>query len=134
MIFYLIRWNYSQAKLYIIKLEKILKIAFTRVAADEMRKPISKELKKARIDLKFEDIIDSNIQFSESRYQDVVNEINGTYQHGYFTSMYILLRKLFENLIIDCLRNYYTHEHIDKYFNTNKRKFHGFDILRKNFN
>lgn len=43
MIFYLIRWNYSQAKLYIIKLEKILKIAFTRVAADEMRKHLLNE-------------------------------------------------------------------------------------------
>jgi len=29
-------WNCSQAKLYIIKLEKILKMAFTKVAADEI--------------------------------------------------------------------------------------------------
>jgi len=43
MIFYLIRWNYFQAKLYIIKLEKILKIAFSRVVADEMRKPLLNE-------------------------------------------------------------------------------------------
>lgn len=83
--------------------------------------------------LKFDRIVDLNFNFEENMYNEIRNEINGTYRKKYFTSMYILIRKLLENLIIDCLRNFYRKKHIDKYFDKNNKRFIVFEILKKNF-
>ena len=48
--------------------------------------------------------------------------------------MYILIRKLLENLIYDCLKKYYGTSNLDKFFNTSKGKHHGFSTLKLNFN
>jgi len=87
-----------------------------------------------KVKLKHELIIDLDVQFQNTLYIEVVEEINGTYKHGFFTSLYVLVRKLLENLLIDCLRKYYTKQLSDKFFDTNKKKFHGFGLLRENFN
>ena len=92
------------------------------------------EISKRKTPLKFKRIIEMDIKFEEQIYQDLLIEINGAYRHYYFASMYILIRKLLENLLIDCLRNYYKEQNISKYFSTGKSRFHGFEKLKENFN
>ncbi len=86
------------------------------------------------ISLKFDRIIDINYLFEENTYNEIRSEINGTYRKKYFNSMYVLIRKLLENLIIDCLRNFYKKKNIDKYFDKKNSRFLVFEILKKNFN
>lgn len=47
--------------------------------------------------------------------------------------MYVLIRKLLENLVLDSLRLFYGTSGSDKYYNSNEGKFLGFNRLRKNF-
>ena len=82
--------------------------------------------------LKYEKIIE-DIDLKDSTYQDVINEINGTYKNHFFTSMYILIRKLLENLLYDCLKKYYGAQHKEMFFNQAENRHHGFGNLRKNF-
>lgn len=82
--------------------------------------------------LKYEKIIE-DIDLKDSTYQDVINEINGTYKNHFFTSMYILIRKLLENLLYDCLKKYYGTQHKEMFFNQAENRHHGFGNLRKNF-
>ena len=48
--------------------------------------------------------------------------------------MYVLIRKLLENLVLDCLRKNYTEQHLDKFFDENIRQFLPFEYLKKNLN
>lgn len=82
---------------------------------------------------KYKKIIE-DIDLEDSIYQDVINEINGTYENHFFTSMYILIRKLLENLLYDCLKKYYGTKNIDIFFNKAKNRHHGFGTLKDNFN
>ncbi len=82
--------------------------------------------------LKYENIIEE-INLNNSIYEEIVNEINGTYSFHFFTSMYILIRKLLENLIYDCLKQYYGVQQINKFYNTAKNHHHGFGTLIENF-
>ncbi len=83
--------------------------------------------------LKFEKIIEE-LNLSDKIYEEIIAEINGTYTDHYFTSMYILIRKLLENLLYDCLKVYYGTQDIDKYYNTTKNQHQGFGTLIDNFN
>ncbi len=85
------------------------------------------------ISLKFDSIIE-DIELEDPKYKEIISEINGTYQDYYFTSMYILIRKLLENLLYDCLKSYYGTTDIDKYYNTGQDRHHGFGTLISNFN
>lgn len=85
------------------------------------------------IPLKYIKIID-DIDFKDTTYQQIINEINGTYNYHFFTSMYILIRKLLENLLYDTLKKYYGTNNIEKFFNKAKKQHHGFGTLRANFN
>jgi len=85
------------------------------------------------ISLKYEIILDE-IDLKSDIYTAVIDEINNTYKFGFFTSMYILIRKLLENMIYDCLKKYYGMTNLDKFFNTDKTQHHGFSKLRLNFN
>ena len=89
--------------------------------------------KSKSISLEF-DLIIEDIDLGDKKYQEVIKEINGTYQDFYFTSMYILIRKLLENLIYDCLKSYYGTRNVDKYFNTGDDRHHGFGTLISKFN
>ena len=88
-------------------------------------------VKKSLATLKFESIIEETI--SDNSYEEVINEINGTYIDNYFASMYIMVRKLLENLIYDCLKKYYDTD-VDKYYNTSNGQHQGFGTLIDNFN
>lgn len=84
--------------------------------------------------LTYDYIIDRNFQFKENIYDEIRNEINGTYRKRYFTAMYVLIRKLLENLLIDCLRIYYEESNSEKFFDENNGRFLTFEVLKKNFN
>lgn len=84
--------------------------------------------------LKYDLIIEPDIKFEDIVYKKVIDEINGAYKHHYFTSMYILIRKLLENLIYDCLKSYYKKENINKFYDEKRNQHHGFGKLLKNFN
>jgi len=79
------------------------------------------------------DIIDLDIFHSEF-YREQVEEINRAYRKGFFTCTYILIRKFIENLLIDCLRDYYTEQNLSRYFNVDKKKFLSLSKLRLTFN
>jgi len=81
---------------------------------------------------KFMKIIEEN-NLSDKIYEEIVAEINGTYNDHYFTSMYIMVRKLLENLLYDCLKKYYGTD-VNKYFNTAKNQHQGYGTLINNFN
>lgn len=90
-------------------------------------------IKKPHItSLKFKKIIEINLQ--DVTYKEVIAEINGTYFHQYFTSMYIMVRKLLENLLYDCLKAYYGTQDVEKYYNTGKNRHQGYGVLIDNFN
>jgi len=96
-------------------------------------KSIIQEIKR-KVDLKFENVIDENIEFEDSQYEIVKTEINQSYNNFLFTSMYILLRKLLENLVYDSLKNFYNDNDTNKYFDTNHNRHHNFSTLIENFN
>ncbi|KKN06932.1 hypothetical protein LCGC14_1072330 [marine sediment metagenome] len=83
--------------------------------------------------LKFDRIIERSIKFNEDVYNAIIREINTSYLHYCFTGMYILIRKLLENLVLDSLRLFYSTSGVDKYYNSHENKFLGFNRLRKNF-
>lgn len=66
-------------------------------------------------------------------YNKLVEEINSVYREGHAISISILIRKLFENLIIDILRKKYGTKELNLYFNPSKGRFNDFSILLKNF-
>ena len=88
---------------------------------------------KIKTPLNFDRIVERDIKFSVNTYNAIIREINTTYLHYCFTAMYILVRKLLENLVLDSLRLFYTTSGSDKYYNSNTGKFLGFSRLRENF-
>lgn len=83
--------------------------------------------------IKFDRIIDEVLSL-DPIYLEVVDEINATYKNFLFTSMYILIRKLLENLLYDCLKLYYGMSKSDIFFNQSKGRHHGYGTLIENFN
>ncbi len=81
--------------------------------------------------LKFDRIIERSIKFSEDTYNAIIREINTSYLHYCFSGMYILIRKLLENLVLDSLRLFYGTNRVEKYYN--EGRFLGFNQLRLNF-
>jgi len=65
-------------------------------------------------------------------FQKLIDEINNVYSAGYYTSTWVCLRKLFENLLIELLRTKYGTSRIDLYYNESKRRFNDFSVLIKN--
>lgn len=90
-------------------------------------------VEKIKTPLKFERIIGSAFYFEEFEYRDIVREINTCYRHYCFTAMYILVRKLLENMLVDILRGFYSQTEIEKFFNTGKGHFLGYGYLIDNF-
>ncbi|MCZ6594510.1 MAG: hypothetical protein O6943_06285 [Bacteroidetes bacterium] len=64
-----------------------------------------------------------------------VEELNKTYTYHCFTSTYVLIRKVIENLIIDILRAKYppnSQENKQLYYDIPKRRYKDFSVLLKN--
>lgn len=70
--------------------------------------------------------------YSDDFYEDLQTEINKAYNYGLYSSVFVLVRKLFENLVIDLLRKKYGMENIDLFFNPSKNRFHNFSTLIEN--
>ncbi|MGD1838918.1 MAG: hypothetical protein ACPKPY_12785, partial [Nitrososphaeraceae archaeon] len=78
-----------------------------------------------------------NIKFKDLFLTTLVNEINGTFRSGYFTSSLILLRKLFENLLILLLQHKYPKDkpgNLEIYFDQDNNRSRFFSELIKNLN
>lgn len=73
--------------------------------------------------------------FPDSFYNDLIEQINVTYLDGCYSATMVLLRKLFENLIIDILRKKYgTDKEKNLYWDVNRKQFLTFYTLINNFN
>lgn len=71
--------------------------------------------------------------FQDKFYVDIVREINAAYQCGLPSATWILLRKILENLLIDCLRAKYSTVRLDLFYRTDRRRFQDFSKLLGNF-
>ncbi len=77
------------------------------------------------VDMEFEDVF----------YNKLRDEINDAYKMGLFTSVMLLSRKLFENLLIEILRIKYPPNqsgNLEIYFIKNGQRFQNFTVLLKN--
>lgn len=66
-----------------------------------------------------------------------VAEINRAYNARCYTSVFILSRKVIENLIIDILKKKFPEKTLankELYFDTGQRRYRDFDVILKNFN
>lgn len=76
-----------------------------------------------------------DIEFGDIFYNKLRDEINEAYKMGLFTSVMLLSRKLFENLLIEILRNKYPPNipsNLEIYFIQSDKRFQNFTILLKN--
>jgi len=74
-----------------------------------------------------------DIFITDKFYLDLVNEINGAYRCGLPSATWILLRKIFENLLIDSLRTKYGTADLNLFYWKQRRRFHDFSKLLSNF-
>ncbi len=122
------------SKIYLIDFQKSFGSPRYLKSFKELGSEIMDENDEQEIDgLKYQFIIDPEIPFTDD-YKEIIDDINNAYRKKFFDCGYILVRKLLENLLIDCLRKYYTMHNVDKFFNDEKRKFLPFSKLRLNFN
>lgn len=70
--------------------------------------------------------------YPDDFYKKLIDEINFQYSNKHPMSLSILIRKLFENLIIDVLRKKYGTRELNQYYDPSKGRFHDFSILLKN--
>ncbi|OEG62159.1 hypothetical protein SAMN04515654_1156 [Halanaerobium congolense] len=70
--------------------------------------------------------------YPDDFYEDLQAEINKAYNYRLYSSVFVLVRKLFENLVIDLLRKKYGMENVDLFFNPSKNRFYNFSNLIEN--
>ncbi len=86
---------------------------------------LSRDEKYLKFDTKF---------ISDSFYNSLIEQVNVTFLDDCYSATMVLLRKLFENLLIDILRRKYgtdTEKHL--YWNSNRKQFLSFYTLIENF-
>lgn len=72
--------------------------------------------------------------FTNVFYKKLLEEINRTYHHDCCTATFILIRKLFENFLIDILRKNFKKEKELYLCPYNKKKYNDFSVLLNNLN
>lgn len=70
--------------------------------------------------------------YPDNFYKKLIEEINFQYETKHSMSLSVLIRKLFENLIIDILRKKYGAQGVSKYYDTSRGRFYDFSVLLKN--
>jgi hypothetical protein len=65
-------------------------------------------------------------------FRDLIHEINVAYSYQLYTSTWVCLRKLFENLVIELLRTKFGVSELDLYYKTDEGRFHDFSKLIEN--
>lgn len=71
-------------------------------------------------------------QIADEAYNNLVLQINSAFSVGLFTATLVLVRKLFENLIIDLLRLKYGMGQMDLFYSKDDGGFHNLHRLIKN--
>ncbi len=66
-------------------------------------------------------------------YKPLLIEINLAFRKGMVISLAVLVRKLFENLIIDILRKKYGTRELVLYYDPSRRRFQEFSVVLENF-
>jgi hypothetical protein len=71
-------------------------------------------------------------KFTDSFYVSLVDEINTTFKKKLWTSTMVLLRKLFENLLIEMFREKYISdpEKVNLFYNKKEHQFRSFESLK----
>lgn len=69
--------------------------------------------------------------YPDNFYKKLIEEINFQHRTNHSMSLSVLIRKLFENLIINILRKKYGTQDLPKYYDASKRRFHDFSVLLK---
>lgn len=72
-------------------------------------------------------------KFPDDFYKDIIDLINRCYHFRVIPAVFILTRKLLENLIIDILRKKYGMQNTGFFFDVDHSKFHSFNTLLQNF-
>lgn len=83
---------------------------------------------KPSIEVKFIEIVHVPDDF----YKKLIDEINQAYNLQLPISLSVLIRKLFENLIVDVLRKKYGTDELKLYYDQHRRRFQDFSVLLKN--
>ena len=65
-------------------------------------------------------------------YFELQEQINKAFIYGILPAVQILSRKILENLLVDILRKKYGMKRIELFYDTGRRRFHGFEHLLKN--
>lgn len=91
------------------------------------KKSSNKTEKKIKVIIEYET--------SDYHFRGHLQEINKAYTYGCYTSVFILTRKVIENLIIDILRQRYppiSIENKELYYSINQKRYKDFSILLEN--
>ena len=65
-------------------------------------------------------------------YIELQEQINKAFAYNILPAVQILSRKFLENLIVDILRKRYGMQRVELFYDTSRRRFHGFETLLKN--
>ncbi len=71
-------------------------------------------------------------EFLDTFYKKLVNEINEAYDYELYVATWVLLRKLFENLLIELLRAQFKTSRLELYYNKPEGRHHDFSLLIDN--
>jgi len=67
--------------------------------------------------------------YPDDFYSDLVRIINRAYNTELYVPLLILVRKLFENVLIDIFRSFYGMQAVNTFYDINNGKFHDFSLL-----
>ena len=94
-----------------------------------IRKAIKKGVKQQRLKVFL------NYQTVNPFQKKHIEEVNNAYNSKCYTAVFILCRKIIENLVIDLLIKQFPQnkrQNKELYFDTRKRRFHDFSVILKN--
>jgi hypothetical protein len=83
-------------------------------------------------DIEKSPVIDSMQRFPSPFFTQLSGEINNAHSWHLYTSTYMCLRKLIENLVIELLRKKFDTADLDMYYRAKQHRFHDFSLLIKN--
>lgn len=111
------------------------------VTGEEVEKIFSERMEQGSMDfepkgLSGEALVSSELliatNFTDNYYADLVSEINNAFRIRLFTSTMVLVRKLFENLLVDLLRQRYGTKQVEIYYSTRYHMHHSLSTLIRN--
>lgn len=70
--------------------------------------------------------------YPDDFYRELISVINRLYNNNILVPIPILLRKLFENALVDVLRYFYGMQQVNLFFDVNRGRLHDFSILLEN--